>query len=166
MRILKLLIFRLVIALILIVSIFPVFTPGADASIVIDRTRTNLTHVSLTIITYPPGGLSFGTHIPGPDKWPEAASPSITITNDGTSDVTIFLKGTDFKSTTANFSVANAFYYDSNNSGSALAMSNSYNSTAWKTLVPGANVTIYHWLTIPAGTPPGTYSSNFTYKAE
>jgi hypothetical protein len=125
-------------------------------------------HISVTIEDNSPAGLSFGNPSPGAVKQAEATSPSITITTgtENTRDVGVYLKGTDFTGAAGTFSVANAFYNDSDNSGTALPMSNSYNLTAWKEIPPGETLNIYHWLSIPAGTPAGSYSSNFIYKAQ
>jgi hypothetical protein len=123
-------------------------------------------HISVTITDNGADGLNFGNHSPGTAKQPEAASPSITITNETTGNVAVYLMGTDFTGAAGTFSVTNAFYNESNNSSTALTMSTSYNTTAWKTLAPGAHLDIYHWLTIPGGTPAGSYSSDFTYKAQ
>jgi uncharacterized protein (DUF362 family) len=122
--------------------------------------------ISVTITDNGATGLNFGNLSPGDVKQHEAASPSITITTaPESSNVEVYLKGTDFTGA-GTFSVANAFYNNSNNSSTALAMSTSYDATAWQTLTPGATLNIYHWLSIPALAPDGNYSSTFTYKAQ
>ncbi len=119
--------------------------------------------ISVTIIDNGDTGLSFGNLSPGAVKRPEAESPSITIKNDGSANVTVSLMGTNFTGAGA-IDINNAFYNDTDDSGTALEMSTSY--TPWKTLNPGDSLNIYHWLTVPGVTPPGTFSSNFTYKTD
>jgi len=120
--------------------------------------------ISVTITDNGASGLSFGTLASGVDKRPEIASPSITIKNDGSANVTVSLMGTNFTVGAGIITINNAFYNDTDDSGTALAMSTSY--TQWRTLAHGETLDIYHWLSIPDRTPPGTYSSTFTYKTQ
>jgi len=124
---------------------------------------------SVTFIDNGAAGLDFGSLNPGAEKQAEAASPSITIAAaaENNTDVEVFLKGADFTDGgTNNFAVSNAFYYDSNTSASALAMSATYEASAWKTIAAGASLDIYHWLSVPATQTAASYSSTFTYKTQ
>jgi hypothetical protein len=122
--------------------------------------------IDVTITDYGTGGLDFGNLDPGADRQPEVESPSITIKNNGSSNVTVSLMGTVFTGAAGTFSVTNAFYNDTDDSGTALAMLTTYDDTAWKEIEPGDTLNIYHWLSIPVSTPPGNYSSEFTYKTD
>lgn len=122
--------------------------------------------ISVTITDNPPDGLNFGSHDPGGDnKYPEAASPSpsITIENKGTVSVNISIKGDNFTGA-GTIPILNAFWNTSNDPDGATPMTTDYASVT--TLAAGDNVSIYHWLSIPNETPAGSYNSTFTYKAE
>jgi hypothetical protein len=124
---------------------------------------TTIETVSITILADP---LDFGNPSAGTVGQPATGSPSITIVNNGTSTVGVYLKATDFTGDSWSIPVGNIFFYESDDFGSALTMSNDYGTSAWQDLEPGKSLDIYHWLSVPGGTPPGDYSANFTYKAE
>jgi hypothetical protein len=123
--------------------------------------------ISVTITDNGAAGLNFGHCNPSTGKSPEASSPSITITagSENTRAAEIYLNGTNFTGA-GTISIINAFYNDTDNASTAMAMSTSYGSTPWKELAPGETLNIYHWLSIPAGTPAGDYTSTFRYKGQ
>jgi hypothetical protein len=124
---------------------------------------------SVTITDNGNPGLDFGHLDAGAIKQPEAnlPLPSITIENNGTAKVGVFLKATDFTGPGgATIPVSNIFYNSTNNSSPATAMTANYSSTSWKDINPAHSIDIYHWLSVPGGTPVGDYTANFTYKVE
>ncbi len=196
---LKPILFRLMVALLLVGSILPIFETGeavADGAIThgtpLNNGMTGLVAfsdgrgeghslsqnipawnngvtdgdpISVTITLNSPTGLSFGNPIPGTVKQPEATTPSITITNETTGLIAVYLMGTDFTGA-GTITIDNAFYNNTNDPVTAQSMPASYGILPWMTLDSGASLDIYHWLTIPTGTPAGSYSSEFTYKTE
>jgi hypothetical protein len=130
-------------------------------------------YASVTITDTAPGGLSFGSMTPGQDLKAEAASPSasiiITAGSENNQDVTIEISGLDFENSgaTESFAIANAYWNTSNDSGTATYMKETLVATdVVATLGASDVVSIYHWLSIPEGQAPDTYTSAFTYKSD
>ncbi len=146
-----------------------VAAPAMAAEDTSEATVTVNEYVSVTFTDHTPAGLQFGNLNPGTVKQAEANTPAITITTavENNSDVDVFLKGEDFSDGGTNsFAISNAFYHDSDDSGSAAAMPSDYAGSAWKTLGTGATLDIFHWLSIPAEQAAASYTSTFTYKTQ
>ena len=143
--------------------------PAMAAEETLPASVTVTEYVSVTVTDNGTSGLAFGSLNPGAVKQPEAEAPAVTITTaaENNKDVDVFLKGTNFSDGGSNsFAISNAFYHDSDASGSATAMSATYDGSAWKTLGAGATLNIYHWLSVPDTQAAATYSSTFTYKTQ
>ena len=132
-----------------------------------NTTSDEPSYISVTIIDNGAAGLDFGELAPGGGRQPEAAAPSVTITTGTESgNVGIYLMGTDFTGPAGTITIENAFYSDTDDSGSAAAMQDAFDNDPWKTMGPDETLYIYHWLSIPEEAWAGGYSSTFTYKAE
>lgn len=158
----KKLVISLALALLLVAVIaIPAMADDITASV------TVTTYSSVTITDNGAAGLAFGSLTPGTDMQPEAAAPSVTVTAaaENNTDVDIKISGTDFDDGGSNsFAVANAFWNDENNSGTATAMSTSAATVA--TLSATQSVNIYHWISVPDTQEAATYNSTFTYVSE
>jgi hypothetical protein len=123
-----------------------------------------LSLISITIEDTSPAGIHFGDVNLGAndiiDKDANSTTPSIIIRNDGSDNVTVQIKGTDFGT---GFPVTYASYATSYG-GAQTPMSITY--TTFKTdLIPGDFVSLWHYLDVPdTGVAAGEYSSTFNYK--
>jgi hypothetical protein len=127
--------------------------------------------ISLTVTDHNGDGISFGTLDPGmknrpADGQPVEATVNLTVESETNVNVDIRIKGTDLTGP-GTIEISNVKYHDSNQFNSALNMSDVF--TYWYSVtVPIAedHVTpVYHWISVPEGQPPGTYTGAFSYQA-
>jgi hypothetical protein len=122
--------------------------------------------ISITLSDSAPAGIHFGSLAPGttnnPDEDSDNTTPSITVNVGSETNVNIDLQinGTDFSGT---FTVDNA-KCSTTYAGTKNTLSTDY-ATISTSITPGGSQSLWHWLDVPAGTPAGSYTSTFSYKA-
>jgi hypothetical protein len=121
---------------------------------------TTIDTISVTVYADP---MDFGNPSAGTEGQAATVSPSITIVNNGTSIVEVYLKATVFIGDAGTIPVDHIFCNDDDDFGYADNLSTEYGTSAWREIDPGHSLDIYYWVSIPGGTPPGDYSANFTY---
>jgi hypothetical protein len=161
----KKLVISLALALLLIAAVaIPVMADDITASVTVTE------YSSVTITDNGAAGLAFGSLNPGTVKQAETDTPSVTVTAaaENNTDVDIKISGTDFDDGGSNnFAIANAFWNDANDAGTATEMKKTGVSTdTVATLSANESVDIYHWISVPATQEAATYSSTFTYVSE
>ena len=150
-----------IIALVLVATItIPAMAETSDLTASVTVTE----FASVTITDNGAAGLSFGNLEPGTVMQAETSSPSVTVTAaaENNVDMNITISGIDFSDGGTNsFGIGNAYWNDSNETGTATAMSTTAAGVA--ILAAGTSVDIYHWLSIPANQAAASYTSTFTY---
>lgn len=113
-------------------------------------------------------GLRFGAPYPGTVNNPEqaqgTASGAVTLLVGAETNVMVMVsvRADDFASDTHSIPISNARWNRGNDTGSATPMATTYGNVG--TAGPGVSLDIWHWLSIPAGQAPGTYSTAFYYQ--
>ena len=138
-------------------------TQDASASVTVN------TYISITIADEGSNGIAFGSLDPGATNQGDAdqldGTPSVVISTGSENNVNVDLQisGTNFTKGGDSFNINNASY-SGTFAGSKTALSGTDTDIVHGTNVAaGQDVDMYQWLTVPASTPPGTYSSTWTY---
>ncbi len=121
--------------------------------------------ISITITDAGTAGIHFGSLAPGTnnstDLDSDVSHPSIIVTNNGNSDVTLQIKGTDFGS---GFPVTNAKYSQTYDGATETSVTASYATVG--TIVPTGAINMWFWLYVPSGVTAGTYNNTISVKAQ
>lgn len=113
-------------------------------------------------------GLRFGSLYPGSANSPELAQGgrgAVTLSIGAETNVRVQLgaRANDFTSADNALAISNAKWHTSNDASAAFAMATTY--TRVGNLNAGGFLDLWHWLSIPLGQAPGTYSTTFYYQA-
>ena len=127
--------------------------------------------ISFTVTDFGDDGIDFGALDPGSgdqpaDGQPEQGTVTLTVGSETSVDVDIRLKGTDFTGLDT-IDITSVKYDDDADPDGAIVLTDTY--TTWYTVyqpLTSDDVTgVYHWISIPAGQTPGSYSGTFYYQA-
>jgi peroxiredoxin len=121
--------------------------------------------VSITLYGYP---ITFGSLNPGsldnPALGNAGNSYNISVDDETTTDVDLWIKGTDFVSGGEALEIGNMTFSAVNNPSGSVQITDDW--TIITSEIPsGTNVTLYFWLDIPAGQETASYSANIDIKA-
>jgi len=127
-------------------------------------------YISFSVTDNGDPGILFGSLNPGTTDSAEAAQNGIgavtlTVGSETNVNCNIKTKATNFSTNGYTIAITNAKWDTDNNVDGATTMTMEYviidSSTAYTEKV----VDVWHWLSIPGGQPPGTYTSTFYYQA-
>ena len=113
-------------------------------------------------------GLKFGSLVPGSTDNPELAqngSGAVRLSLGVETNVNckVSTKASDFVSGSNTLPIGNATWDTDSNISGATAMTDEYAQIT--TLSAGNWQDVWHWLSVPDGQPPGTYTTDFYYEA-
>lgn len=155
------------------VGTFPitVFNPTPGGGVSNAQTFTvEAVNISFTVTDYGGDGIKFGSLDPGmtdspADQTPTQGAVTLTIGVDTNVAVNVQIRGNNFSSGPGNIPIGNVKYNNSNITSGASTMQTTY--VTWYTAPARTGDTrqCYHWISIPAGQPPGAYISTFYYQA-
>lgn len=122
--------------------------------------------ISITLTDTGTDGIHFGslepatTDNPDLDQSESNYSIRVNVEPETTVNVDLQIKGTDFSGT---FTVGNA-KYSLTYGGAKNVLSTTY-ATFAENVAPDNSQDLWHWLNVPGGTAPGSYTSTFYYQA-
>lgn len=151
----------------LVSTLLPAMPAGAvEDSVGADVTVSTL--INFTVQDNGAPGLKFGSLYPGVISSPEVAqgargAVTLAVGSETNVMVRVSARAENFTYQSHSIPIANAKWNIRDNATAAAPMSNTYVTIG--TLTSGTFLDVWHWLSIPAGQAPGTYSTAFYYQA-
>lgn len=126
--------------------------------------------ISFTVTDYGSDGVKFGAMNPGMENQPADQTPTqgavtLIVGSETSVNCNIQLKGTNFTSGANTIAIGNAKWDTDSDVDGATAMSTTYATITTSTAGVLTEQDVWHWLSIPPGQAPGTYTSTFYYQA-
>ncbi len=123
--------------------------------------------ISMTLTGYS-SGILFGSLNPGTQNNSAQGNGNYIVTIDSSTnvDVDIYHKGTNFTNSSNTININNMKWHNFSNVNNAYIMQTSYGTDKIANVLPGTNISMYYWLSIPSGQAAASnYQSQITIKA-